>query len=452
MSKGKQNPWSLSEAKQFVHQALDMKDKTGCSWGMVDDWMVRQGWPTRGGEGRRNATRSNRLVRSEMFGDQVYEERREEVLKKDLAKGKMGPVSTVQTNRPRTEEEMAELFGIDTELFYAHKVRTNQWANNWQTRIEWWLDEEKAIERISRNDEFLEYLRQVAPVFPEEAKSIGQGQMLDLIEIVDAHHGALAWAREVGTNWDLDISIAEHRKAHAHFLARKDPDATRCVLRLGDDLCHFDTLVDGKAGATFRGTIQDVDGRWQKMYMEVAKLGVDLIHSTLNSYEEVDVVIVQGNHDWQNSLKLGLHWEAWFHNHPRIRFDVEPRKRKYYRWGKTLLGFTHKFGKLGPDSLADKIREEARKDWGETDYVEFHMADQHHERVIDKTGTGVVVRWLRGLVPNDSWHDEEGYSSHRGAQMFTYHEKEGLDRITYYRTTKQGPYRGDQDVGPFLRD
>jgi len=452
MSVGKQVPWSLAEAKQFVHQAVPLRDTTGMTWEEVDDWMVRKGWPSRGKEGRRNAIRMNALVRGELFGDLVYEERREEVLKKDLERGKMGPVSTVQANRPRTSEEMAELFGIDTEVFFAHKVRTNQWANNWQTRVEWWLDEGKAVSKMLLAKEVVEYLRCISPIWPQDASDTNLGDMLDVIEVVDAHHGAKSWARETGTNWDMGISVPEHKKAHAHFMNRKDPEAQRCLLRLGDDMCHFDTLIDGKAGATQKGTIQDIDSRWQKMFLDVAKLGVDLIQSTLDNYEEVDVMLIQGNHDWQTSFYLGQVWEAWFRDHPRVRFDCEPKKRKYYRWGSTLLGFTHKFGKLGLGSLADKIREEARQDWGETDYVEFHMADQHHEEVVDKTGTGVVIRILRGLVPNDSWHDEEGFSSHRGAQMFTYHRTEGLDKVTYYRTTKQSPYRGDRDVGPFLRD
>lgn len=452
MSVGKQVPWSLAEAKQFVHQVLPLKNEQGLTWSEVDDRMVELGWPSRGKGGRRNAVRSNSLVRAELFGDSVYEERREEVLRKDLERGKMGPVSTVQTNRPRTTEEMAELFGIDTDVFFPHKVRTNQWANNWQTRVEWWLDEGKAVGKMLLSEEVIQHLRDSAPTFAaEEASPIDFDDMLDIIEIVDTHHGAKSWARETGTNWDLSISIEEHKRAHAHFLSRKDPDARRCLLRLGDDICHFDTLIDGKAGATQKGTIQDIDSRWQKMFLDVSQLGIELIQSTLDTYEQVDIILIQGNHDWQTSYYLGQVWEAWFHNHPRVRFDTEPRKRKYYRWGKVLLGFTHKFGKLGLVSLADKIREEARQDWGETDYVEFHMADQHHEEVVDQTGTGVVIRKLRGLVPNDSWHDEEGYSSHRGAQMFTYHKTEGLDKVTYYRTRKQAPYRGDRDVGPFLR-
>jgi hypothetical protein len=452
MSIGKQVPWSLAEAKQFVHQILPLKNEKGLTWTQVDNRMIDLGWPERGGEGRRNATRTNTLVRGEMFGDAVYEERREEVLKQDLTKGKMGPISVIQTNRPRTEEEIAELFGINTELFYAYKVRTNQWANNWQTRIEWALNESEAVSEILLSDKAIEHLEALAPAFPEETRPACSGNMLDVIEIVDPHHGAKSWARETGTNWDLELSIPEHRKAHAHFLARKDPNATRCLLRLGDDFCHFDTLIDGRAGATQKGTIQDIDSRWQKMFLDASKLGIELIQSTLDTYEEVDVVLIQGNHDWQTSYYLGQVWQAWFRNHPRIRFDCEPRKRKYYRWGTTLLGMVHKPGKTGVKMLPDNMKEEARVDWGECDYAEFHMGDEHHEECIDLTGTGVVIRKLRGLVPNDSWHDEEGYSSHRGAQMFTYHSTEGLDRITYYRTTKHSPYRGDVDVGPYLRD
>lgn len=456
MSKETRHPWSQAEARAFVHQALPLRDENGWSWDELDDWMARKGWTARGGDARRCAVNRNRLVRAELFGDHVYEERRHEVLKKDLEAGKMGPVSIVQTNRPRTVEEMADMFGIDEELYFPHKIRTNQWANNWQTRVEWWLDEGKAVEQFGLSKDFLDMLAEAGNEVIQEGRRysgdiVGGNEYLDVIEIVDAHHGALSWAKETGTNWDLDISIQEHKRAMQHFLDRRTPGSAKCILRLGDDMCHFDTLIDGKAGATQRGTIQDIDSRWQKMFLEVSELGIHLILMALAYYDEVDIILIQGNHDWQTSFYLGQVWRAFFQNNDRVRFDCEPRKRKYYRWGTTLLGFTHKFGKLGLASLADKIREEARKDWGETDYVEFHMADEHHEEVVDKTGTGVVIRKLRGLVPNDSWHDDEGYSSHRGAQMFTFHLTEGLERVTYYRTRKQAPYRGDKDVGPHLR-
>jgi len=362
-------------------------------------------------------------------------------------------IGTVRANRPRNKEEMAELFDIDTDVYDAEKVVTNQWGKNWQTKIWWRLNFANSLAATLKWDEFIVKIKAASQRFLIPiAKTFGLLRRLAVIEIVDPHHGALSWAPETGTHWDTKLSISEHRCAHYHFLDKINAEETeKILLRLGDDIFHFDKLLDGKAGTTQAGTVQDIDTRWQKLFMEVCELCVELITATVNRVPDVDVIIIPGNHDYQTSFYLGQFLEAYFQNDERISFDTTPRMRKYYRWGCVLLGMTHQPGKrLGINSLADKIREEARKDWGECNYVEFHMGDEHHEEVIDKTGTGVVIRKLRGLVPNDSWHHDEGFSSHRGAQMFIYDKVTGLEEIHYYRTSRQAPYLSDVDLGPTL--
>lgn len=443
-------PWTDEEAIAFI-DACQWKDEKGMTWAEVDDHMYTIGFPKRGVQARKDALRRNKVVRKVLHGDEDYQEDQRVKTQVNLVEGL--PVTMVQANRPRSAEEMSELFGIDEKLFYQHRIITNQWGNNWQTKVDWRLNEGNVLAHACMMEDLISKLKiasfdAVPPYLP---LSDPAPDMMDLIEIVDAHHGMNSWAEETGNNWDSKISLREHRNAWNKFCWNRKGDTV--IVRIGDDIFHFDSLIEGKGPATFKGTIQDVDTRWQKMFMEVTEMCVQQVAQAIMLWKHAHIVIVQGNHDWQTSYYLGKLLEARFHNEIElgyVTFDTRPRKRKYKQWGDTLLGFTHKHGKLGVKSLADKIREEAREAWGQTNYVEFHMADEHHEEVLDMTGTGVVVRKLRGLTANDAWHDDEGYSSHRGAQMFHFHKHEGLDSITYYRTSVQAPYLNNREIGADL--
>ena len=417
----------------------------GHTYPEIENLMAADGFPTRSAQAYKDAIRRNSMVRKMYFTDSEDNLPVSNTMKMDIEYGELGPTTSVQTNRPRSAEEMSELFDINMDIYYPHKIITNQWAKNWQTKVDWRLNEANAlVHGLLFEDLCDKFSRHSWPVLLQ-ARETGNSQYLDVIEIVDAHHGCKSWAPETGTNWDLKISLKEHETAFHHFLERRR--GASCIIRVGDDLFHFDTLIQQKGGATQKGTVQDIDSRWQKMFIDVTEMMINLITSATRAYEHVTIALIQGNHDYQTSYYLGQLLKHRFHEAKNIHFDIQPRSRKYFRFGSTLIGMAHSFGKMGIKSLADKIREEARKDWGHTDYVEFHIGDKHHEFTEDRSGTGVVTRIVRALCPNDSWHDEEGYSSHRGAQMFTYHLTEGLDNITYYRTRAQSPYRPDVAIG-----
>lgn len=439
-------PWTKEEAKALVE--LTTASASGSlTHEEASRALLDRGFPARSRDAIKDAFRRNKLVRRYLHGDDKYEERKDEVLKATIKGGDMGPVSNVQANRPRTVDEMADLFGIDRDIYEDTKVTTNQWAKNWQTKVWWKLKVEEALGKAIHFEELLEALK--ANDFPARPKGYPiRSDIMNVIEVVDPHHGGRSWAPETGTDWDLSISTEEHRRAHRHLMDRLPTDAERTVVRVGDDLFSFDKLIDGAAGATQKGTIQDIDTRWPKMFTKVTEMLVELLLETADRFDTVDVVVVPGNHDYQTSFYAGKFLEARFHDDKRFFFDTRPLLRKPYRWGNVLLLMAHQQIKAKKRDLVERVKEDYRSEWGKTDYVEVHMGDEHHEFAHDERS--VVFRKLRALCPNDSWHTEGGYTSQRGAHAFSFHKDEGLLTQEYYRTRKQAPYRPDKDLGPIL--
>jgi hypothetical protein len=390
--------------------------------------MEARGFEPRTSTQYRDALRKNKKVRALLFGEEGAVADRVSAKLRNV-EGEL--VGTVKANRPRSVEEMADLFDIDENVYRAHDVITNQWANFWQTKVFWKRDEQQWI--LSEEWENLLGLiraqspRATLPAYPSTG-------IMHLIEILDAHLGMMSWAPETGNDWDLNLALQEYKRAFYALLLETPKDCERIVVRFGDDLLHYDKLIDGKVPTTFKGTPQDIDSRYPKLYSAVAHMLMDLVLEALRMAPRVDVVMVPGNHDKQSVFTLGELLDARFCNDDRVTVDKEAKEFKTYRWGANLLGFHHGTGGDREfKALPDVLKQKARKAWGECHYVEIHTGDKHHEFSLDNRM--VLCRKLKALCPNDAWHTEQHYDSYRGAQCFSFRKSPGIWRQSYYHSS-----------------
>jgi len=134
---------------------------------------------------------------------------------------------------------------------------------------------------------------------------------------------------------------------------------------------------------------------------------------------------VPGNHDWTRSFYAVQYLSAWYRQADDVLIDNSPKSRKYIRYGNSLIGFTH------TDKEKRRIfgcmQVEARKDWGETKYHEWHGGHLHSEQV--KEDMGVVVRKLPSITAKDAWHYERGYQAQARNQCFVWDKENGLENI-----------------------
>jgi hypothetical protein len=179
--------------------------------------------------------------------------------------------STVTTgNRAYSDEEMAEMFGVDMNLWHVTKRVTNVWGQNTQTKL-WWAPNELEILTAGWAEMLDEVRHETTPLaYPVRDEEFAS-PMLYQINLFDAHIGMKAWGPETGEDYDLYIAIRRYEEAFMRLL-HEAPEHSRILLPIGQDLFHFDTLIQGKAGATAKGTPQDVDSRWQKLFIATTKM------------------------------------------------------------------------------------------------------------------------------------------------------------------------------------
>jgi hypothetical protein len=267
-----------------------------------------------------------------------------------------------------------------------------------------------------------------SPKYPTLAKQGKGTETLAEFSINDHHFGALIWGKETGgEDYDLKIAKTCWENALSALVSRTEgyrPD--KALLVLGNDQQN----ADNRIGTTERGTPQNMDGRYQKVFSVSRDCSIWAIDALLGQYKSVDVVLVAGNHDPLSAWHLGDSLKSWYRNCNAVNVNNEPSFRKYYEFGTNMLLFTHGHaGKI--EDYGKTMAAEQPAMWGRTKWREAHTGDKHHKRTIEFPG--VTIRILPSLRPPDAWSSEYNYvGSIRSAEAYVWNKTEGLIGTSVY--------------------
>jgi hypothetical protein len=289
----------------------------------------------------------------------------------------------------------------------------------------------KVVEARVAIDALKEDAKKYAPVYPKIEYPQQDGGLLYEIDMQDIHFGRLTWNEESGESYDLPIAQAAIESTLIKLLSMvKGQNISKILFPLGNDFFN----VDNKFNTTTGGTPQQESERWQKTFKRGREICTWII-DTCSQIAPVDVLIIPGNHDEQRSFYLGDALECWYHNNPNVLIDNRAAKRKYYSFGKNLIGYAHGYDEpLARLPLLMAIDEPQR--WASSIYREWHTGDKHNKKdLVTKTdeGSGVVIRILRSLAASDAWTFNKGYRSLRASESFLWQADGGL--IAQYTAT-----------------
>lgn len=236
----------------------------------------------------------------------------------------------------------------------------------------------------------------------------------------DLHMGKLAWAKETGyTNYDSQIAAELDKQADEVLLHRTSAHKPQqIVLVVGNDLLNADNLQSTTTG----GTPQHCDVRYQKTFRTTRLM----VTESINRWRQVApvrVVMVPGNHDTLSTWHLGDSLECVFEGCKDVVIENHPTQRKYYRWGRVMLMWTHghKGAHAGYPLL---MATEQREMFGATSWHEIHLGHLHQVNLRELNG--VRVRVLPSLCAADAWHAEMGYVGNiRSAEAYVW-DKDGM--------------------------
>ncbi|MFW5769864.1 MAG: hypothetical protein ACOCX9_00365, partial [Spirochaetota bacterium] len=200
---------------------------------------------------------------------------------------------------------------------------------------------------------------------------------------------------------------------------------SKILFPIGNDF--FNSDKDMPFSTTTKGTPQQEDSRWQKIF----KIGRELLIKNINkaaTIAPVKIKVVPGNHDFQKSFYLGDALYCYYLNNENVIVDNGPKPQKYWHYGNTLIGLTHGSPHKEGKRLDTIMQFEVPELWYKTIFHEWWMGDIHHKKtkeIVNEDKQGLFFRWARTLMPASAWETEQGYKSMKGSEGYLVHFEKG---------------------------
>jgi hypothetical protein len=258
-------------------------------------------------------------------------------------------------------------------------------------------------------------LPRAKPVAPPKSCS---ANLCTVYTLTDCHVGALAWHKEGGADWDLDIAEETLIGCFQHMIQSSPASEMAVVNQLGDFL-HFDGL---SAVTPTSGHLLDADSRFEKVVEVAIRVLRRVIALALEKHPIVRVILAEGNHDLASSAWLRQMFAVLYENEPRVTVDASPLPYYAIEWGKTLLCFHH--GHLRKnDQLPLMFATQFAELWGRTTKRYCHTGHRHH--LEEKEHSGMIVFQHPTLAARDAYAARGGWHALRSATAVTYHRAFG---------------------------
>jgi hypothetical protein len=247
-----------------------------------------------------------------------------------------------------------------------------------------------------------------------------------LYPFADPHYGLLTWAGETGKNWDLKQSVITMEETFCRVVERTGA-TKKALLLVGGDILHSQNHenVTAKSGHALQ-----VDGRFPKVLLTACESIVRIADRVLDNHEEVEVIVIPGNHDPEAAYAVQFFLHAWYRHEDRMSVDLSTSLFRVREFGSVMLAFTHGHTIKMPQMPEVMAAREAEI-WGRTKHRFVHGFHVHHKSGFTTTLGGCICESHEIMAPPDAWHFSKGYLAGRSQKSVTYHRDKGeVSRVT----------------------
>ena len=287
------------------------------------------------------------------------------------------------------------------------------------------------------NDDFInniiEKVSNHSPKYNKLPRLVKESDNLLVIDIADAHFGKLSSSYETGESYNIEVARQRVLEGVSGIVSKgRDFGIDKVLFIIGNDVLHYDTPKK----TTTSGTPQDSDVMFFDMFNTAIDVHVEIIESLIQEFE-VDIMFCPSNHDYQSGWYFAKTLSAWFRNCDRVTIDDSIAHRKYYQFGKNLIGASHGDGAKMQD-MPLLMANEVPALWAETIFRHVYLHHIHHKQrnhfQSGKDYIGVTVEYLRSPSASDSWHYRNGYvGSKKAIEGFIHNFNDGqIARLTHY--------------------
>jgi len=261
-------------------------------------------------------------------------------------------------------------------------------------------------------EEIISILEEYSPKVEKKYEAVEDPTVYE-ISLPDIHYGKLD-GQTLDEAEDVYMNTVKDLMNKASGL-----NIERILLPIGNDGMNS----EGYSRATTKGTSQHDSAGWQETFIGYCNLMVRAINF-LAQTAPVDVIVIQGNHDYERMFYSGEFLRAFYINDNRICVDNNYDSRKYYKYGTNMIMFTHGDKEKKAEMPLIMATEEPEM-FAQTTHREVHCGHFHKEMVNEYRG--IKVRFIPSICGNDEWHKMMGYEAKRTGQAHIWNKLRGYE-------------------------
>ena len=260
--------------------------------------------------------------------------------------------------------------------------------------------------------QIIELLETFSPKVEKEYKAVDDPVVYE-VSLPDIHYGKMD-GQTLDEAEDLYMDVIKDLMTKAAGL-----NIERILLPIGNDGMNS----EGFSRATTKGTPQQDSAAWQETFVGYCNLMVRAV-CYLARIAPVDLLVIQGNHDYERMFYAGEFLRAFFLNDNRVVVDNNYDARKYYEYGTNMIMFTHG-DKEKPAEMPLIMATEEPEMFARTKHREVHCGHLHKEMINEYRG--IKVRFIPSICGNDEWHKMMGYAAKRTGQAHIWNKERGYE-------------------------
>jgi hypothetical protein len=315
----------------------------------------------------------------------------------------------------------------DIELAKLHKINLDKYVitNYWSKLLPSGKFSSSVFSKLKQPkdytpEDFAKFLQNYESTFTTQPVMVDEDkETVDIeLSLSDFHLAK----RIVNGDNSIENRKATYMNVLADLLAKvlRNYNVRTVVFPISNDFFHTDNYQN----QTTAGTPQDVIVEYGEEYEHGFDLLVKAIELLYKHCENVEVLLVQGNHDKTKSFYLAHALQVYFNNATGITFDRRESELKATILGNTFIGYHHGNCKLEDLPLLFATHPQYSSAFGNATYREIHTGDKHH--YMAKEVKGVRIQQMPSLSGTDRWHRDNNFvHSIRAALVLIYNNEHG---------------------------
>ena len=322
-----------------------------------------------------------------------------------------------------SEKEVIEHFKIDTTKYRISQI-WHKTTPSGKYSISVNLQALKGSETISIDDVFLEKLKQIKPlslinVYTNQSAT-NKNKACLLIPKQDVH-----WNKyDIDGKNDINERFSTFTKSMLSQLEKVQAtnEIEKIIYIVGSDEFNSEWT-----GTTTKGTQQVDILSYQESFERVTEFTIEFIKLLRYYSPNVEVVLLNGNHDHNVSWHLANLLKHVFSKNESISVDTDLVNTKILEYSTNLILVNHG-DEMKPKDLATKFPIIAKAKWSSFDNYFVVTGDKHHETAHDFNGVR-TFQVPQLSTAKSAWDDKKGHLCSKAELVTFLFEEDGLSNI-----------------------